>query len=240
MVVNIQMDLSKPIPTYMVNEDGYLKSTHQIKFNGINYYLHICVDRPVIVVENRKKIVATDPGVRKMITTWDTKNVSYMFGSGKSFQMRDLLKKRDKCQSRGDKRNYIKLEIRIHNLMNELHHKTGTFLCKRYRNIILPELGVTDLVKQVKSKAYRKSLLRMKLYEFNNLLKTKGELYNTNVVSKKDGAHERYSSRLCSGCRFINPKSSSELKICKNCNLHIDRDINAAINIYYFNRHLVD
>ena len=124
--------------------------------------------------------------------------------------------------------------------MNELHHKTGTFLCKRYCNIILPELDVRSLVKKIKSKVYRKSILRMKLCEFNNLLKTKGELYNTNIISNKDGVHERYSSRMCSRCKFINPKSSSEVKICNNCNFRVDRDINGAKNIYYMNKHLIE
>ena len=47
-----------------------------------------------------------------------------------------------------------------------------------------------------------------------------------------------YSSRLCSSCRYINPKTSSELKICKKCNQEIDRDVNGAKNIYFMNLHL--
>ena len=53
-------------------------------------------------------------------------------------------------------------------------------------------------------------------------------------------ANERYSSRLCSKCRFINKSDILETKICKNCGSTLDRDINAAKNIYHMNIHLLD
>lgn len=236
---NFKFHLSKAIPSYMINDNGTLKSSHQIKFNGINYYLHLTVDREYIPIINRKKTVSTDPGIRKMITTWDPSDTTYKFGSNKFKQVKDLLKKRDRYQSLGNKMGYIQIEQRIKNLMSELHHQTGTYLCKRYRNIILPELNVKELVKKVESREYRKALLRMKLCEFNNLLKAKGELYNTRIISNSDGVNEAYSSRMCSRCKHINPRCSNEVKRCQNCHLVIDRDINGAKNIYYFNKHLV-
>lgn len=91
-----------------------------------------------------------------MATTWDINRVSYQFGTRKCVQLKDLLRKRDKYQSRKDYFNYNKIEVRIKNLLSELHHQASTFLCKRYNNIILPELDVKQLVKKVKSKEYRK------------------------------------------------------------------------------------
>ena len=67
-------------------------------------------------------------------------------------------------------------------------------------------------------------------------MKTKAILYNTNIFE----ANERYSSRLCSKCRFINKSDILETKICKNCGSTLDRDINAAKNIYHMNIHLLD
>lgn len=232
--------LSKPLPRQVIDENGKLKSSHKIYWNGEHFYLLLSIDREVIQIPKRKKTVALDPGVRKMVTTWDLNNTSYFFGTGKSKQIKFLLKKRDFAQSIGNKRNYIKIENRIKNLMSELHHKTSTFLCKRYRNIISPKLNVKSLIEKVPSKEYRKSMLRMKLCEFNNLLKTKAEIYNSRVYSEEDGVHERYSSRMCSRCRHINPKSSDEWKICQNCGFQQDRDVNGAKNIYFMNVHLVE
>lgn len=237
---NFVFFLSKPLPQQAIEEDGTLKSSHKIYWNGENFYLLLALNREPIQVPKRKKTVALDPGVRKMATTWDNTNTSYFFGTGKSKQIQSLLRKRDFYQSIGDMTNYIRIENRVKNLMNELHHKTGTFLCKRYRNIISPKLDVNQLVKKVDSKSYRKSLLRMKLCEFNKLLKNKAELYNCKVYSEEDGVTEAYSSRLCSRCRFINPKSSDEWKICRNCGFQQDRDVNGAKNIYFMNIHLVE
>ena len=233
--------LSKPLPRKAINgKNGKLKSTHKIYWNGQDFYLLLSLDRETIDIPKRKKTVALDPGVRKMITSWDNTSTSYFFGTGKSKQIKFLLKKRDFAQSIGNKRNYIKIENRIKNLMNDLHHKTSTFLCKRYRNIVSPKLNVKSLIEKIPSKEYRKSLLRMKLCEFNTLLKTKAEIYNSRIYSEEDGVHERYSSRMCSRCRYVNPKSSVEWKICQHCDFNVDRDVNGAKNIYFMNIHLVE
>lgn len=207
----------------------------------MDFYLLLALDREVINVCGRKKAVSIDPGVRKFAVTWDPSERTYFFGvSTYKHKIKGLIKKRDFYQSIGNKRNFIKIENRVKNLMNELHHKTSTFLCQNYRNIISPKLDVKNLVEKVKSREYRKSLLRLKFSEFNNLLKNKAELYNTKVYSEKEGVTERYSSRMCSRCKFINPKSSSEWKICRNCSYQVDRDINGAKNIYFLNSHLIE
>ena len=164
---------------------------------------------------------------------------SYTFGNRKSKQIMDLLKKRDKYQSKKNMKQYHKIELRITNLITEMHHHCSTFLCKRYKNIIIPKLSVKSLVQQSYGKAYKKSLLRLSHGKFIDQLKAKAIIYNTNVFSEKDGVHERYSSRQCSSCLFINEKSSNELKQCKNCLLEIDRDVNGAKNIYFYNNHLI-
>ncbi len=69
-------------------------------------------------------------------------------------------------------------------------------------------------------------------------MKAKGELYNSNIHT--ENVHEMYSSRMCSNCRYINKKSSLEIKECRECKIVIDRDINASKNIYYINKHMVE
>lgn len=229
--------LSKLIPKECINDKHYLLREHKLYFNGDNYYLCLALERNVIDISKRKKLVSIDPGVRKLVTTWDPTNKSYKFGENKSSQIKMLLKKRDLYQSRNDFKNFNKIEILIKNLISELHHKTSTFLCKRYKNIILPELDVRQLIKKVKNREYRKAMLRMSICKFNELLKTKGILYNTNIIT--ENVSEAYSSRMCSKCLFINKKCSNELKKCTKCLLEIDRDINGAKNIYFMNKHLV-
>jgi len=231
--------LSKPLPRSVVNDNNSVKKEHKIYFNGEHYYLLLAIDVEYRDVNKRKRATGVDPGVRKFMTTWDINGVSYEFGKLKHVQIKDLLRKRDYYQSCRDKKNYTKIEIRIKNLVRELHHQTSTFLCKRYRNIILPELDVRSLVRKTKNKEYRKSLLRMGIRHFNELLKTKAEIYKCRVLSDVDGVTESYSSRLCSQCKHVNKKCSEEWKKCKNCGNQIDRDVNGAKNIYLMNIHLV-
>ena len=234
---NFWFQLSKPIPKECINEKHFLLKEHKMYFNGDNYYLCLVLERNTINFPNKKNLTAIDPGVRKLVTTWDSTNKSYKFGENKSSQIKLLLKKRDMYQSKNDFKNYNRIEIRIKNLVNELHHQASTFLCKRYKNIILPVLDVKQLVKKVENKEYRKAILRMSICKFNELLKTKGDIYNTNIIT--ENVSEAYSSRMCSSCLFINKKCSNELKKCNKCLKEIDRDVNGAKNIYFMNRHLV-
>lgn len=246
MISNNWLILNKEIPRHCITENNHLLKEHKIFYNGENYYFCLVLEREEIILNQRKKVVAIDQGVRKIATAWSPNN-QYMFGNNKYKQIKDLLKKRDMYQSINSKKNYIKIENRIKNLTNELHHKTTTFLCKRYRNIISPELKVKELIKEKNVKhmnekqknEFRKSMLRMNLSKFNELLKTKGNLYNTKIYSNEDGVTEAYSSRLCSSCKYINKKCSLETKKCDNCKKVIDRDINGAKNIYHMNIHLV-
>ena len=215
---SLQIYLSEKLSNDVIDSTNHLKSSHKIYFNGKDYYLLLSFEKPLKVIEKKQKIIAVDLGVRKMATTWDIKGNSYNFGN--KYQMNNI-------------------EIRLKNLQKELHHNTSTFLCKKYKNIIIPKLNVRELVNKSNSKEYNKAMLRLSLCEFIELLKVKGEIYNTRIITDTDGVHERYSSMMCSRCKFINPKCKNEIKVCNNCNLVIDRDINGAKNIYFMNKHLL-
>lgn len=230
--------LSEKLSEYVIDSTKHLKSSHKIYFNGKDFYLLLSFEKPLINIK-RQKVVAIDLGVRKMATSWSCNGDSYNFGNRKTIQIKDLLLKKSYYQKYGNIKEMNKIEVRLKNLQKQLHHSTSTFLCKRYRNIIIPKLNVKSLVEKSNSKEYNKAMLRLSLCEFIEHLKAKGEIYNTRIITDSDGVHERYSSRLCSRCKFINPKSGDEIKKCTNCNLEIDRDINGAKNIYFMNKHLV-
>lgn len=232
--------LSERIPQQCINNrTSCLLKEHKIYYNGENYYLLLAIEREPIDINCRKKTVAIDLGVRKLATTWDNQGVSYNFGNRKSIQIKHLLLKKNKYQSHNNTKEMNKIEIRIKNLINELHHKTSTFLCHRYSKIIIPELDVRGLIEKKFGKEYNKAILRMKIRSFISLLKTKGEIYKTSIYGTQEGVHEMYSSRLCSACKYINPKCSNEIKKCNKCGIIIDRDINASKNIYFMNKHLI-
>ena len=244
---NYQFHLSKPIPIDAIDQEtNQLTNECKIHFNGIDFYLIICFEKQERFIPNRKSMVSVDPGIRKFATTWDPTDKSYMFGTGKWKQIKDLLKKKSYYQSNGNQRQMNNIEIRIANLINEMHHKTSTFLCKKYSTIIYPHFDAIGIVNRIqqneKTKNYKyikelkKSLLRLSFSKFEEILKTKGLIYNTEILI--EGVTEAYSSRLCSSCKFVNLKDSKETKECKGCGKIIDRDINGAKNIYHINSYL--
>ena len=70
-------------------------------------------------------------------------------------------------------------------------------------------------------------------FRFKQYLKAKCEVTNTKLLI----VDESYTSKTCGQCKKINMKLGSSKKfICSNCGLNIDRDLNAARNIYIKNK----
>ena len=115
---------------------------------------------------------------------------------------------------------------REENIKKDFREKTTTWLVKNYHTINIEPF----------TNGFKKSnraVSRISQYLFYERLKQKAELYDTiiNWISWEP------TTQTCSSCghRFIKDEKLS-LKdrkyICPNCNLTLDRDINAAKNIY--------
>ena len=115
---------------------------------------------------------------------------------------------------------------REENVKKDFREKTTTWLVTNYHTINIEPF----------TNGFKKSnraVARISQYLFYERLKQKAELYNTiiNWISWEP------TTQTCSSCghRFINEEKLS-LKdrqyICPECSLTLDRDINAAINIY--------
>ena len=242
-----------------------------IYFNGLNYYMIFIIDKEIQNDQNRRKVIAIDPGSRKLMTCYNMSETPYSLGIRSYRKILYLQNWIDKYKSEKetlfkyktleewvydyinhkthkkyltsykrrkilDKR-ILKTRIKIQNKIKNIHHYISGFLCKRYKNILLPKLDIKRMLRKDSLPKYvRKTIIALKISELNELMKTKAILYNTNIFE----ANERYSSRLCSKCRFINKSDILETKICKNCGSTLDRDINAAKNIYHMNIHLLD
>ena len=96
--------LAEAIPQELLTNKSKLLSSHKIQCIGDKYYLLLSFEKPIKEIQNRKKLTALDPGIRKFQTTWDITRTSYTFGNRKSKQIMDLLKKRDKYQSKRSKK----------------------------------------------------------------------------------------------------------------------------------------
>lgn len=135
----------------------------------------------------------------------------------------------------------LRVEQKISNLVLELHRKTANFLCSQYKTIILPKFETQNMCqkrdldgnwKRKIGKKSSQSLSRLSHYQFQQLLKFKGEQTRTKIVI----GHERSSTKTCTNCLALNQEiGGSERFVCSECGMSFGRDIQAARNILLIN-----
>ena len=120
------------------------------------------------------------------------------------------------------KRKLSKIHLHVRNQREDFYHKLSLQIVKDYDFICLEDLSVKDFIGHLKKDSY--------FYEFRKMIEYKCELYG-----KKSLIIDRYfpSTKKCSDCGNIKPKIllSERIYKCDCCNLEINRDLNAAINI---------
>lgn len=217
--------------------------------NG-KYYLCIPINKNKKLTKTNNSC-ALDPGVRTFLTLYDPKGLTIELGTNfkkimskcinidkiKSKLKKNKYKKRNKRYN--IKKEYINIQQKIKNMIKDSHHKIAKFLVINYDEILLPTFKTQQMSKKINRKISNKCVRQMLTwshYKFKIILKTKAELYNKKIYD----CSEAYTSKTCTNCQKINDKlGSSKVFKCKNCNLILDRDINAARNIYKKNLSLL-
>lgn len=153
-------------------------------------------------------------------------------------------------------RKYYK---KIKNIVKELHNKTALYLVKNYDKILLPSFETSYMIKCFGKKYIKQKLEELKdtsseekrneikkifkkkrlskrvkfvlnnlsHYKFKQHLKHKCEEYGCELQI----VTEEYTSRCCTNCSIQSDNYRKRQKICHNCNLCIDRDVNGSRNI---------
>jgi putative transposase len=148
----------------------------------------------------------------------------------------------DQLQSRWTKVNHRKryrymraarrIRLKIRNLVDEVHKKCTTWLCRNYQYVVIPVFNVSSMVRKknrnINSKTVR-SLLTWSHYRFRQRLVSKAREH---PWCKIIVTQEYYTSRTCTNCGWIDHKlGSKKVFRCQKCPLVIDRDTNGARNI---------
>ena len=200
-----------------------------------------------IILENREKFAALDPGekifqaffgekscgiigenVRELIISLRTKidKIKSILAGGinrkkKKLKRRKLLRKR-----------MYKLEKRMSNIIDDIHKKSSLFLCKNYEKVLIPEFHTQDMVSMRKlGRKVNYSILRLKHYKFKQHLKMKGQQYGCKIYE----VTEEYTSQCCGKCGKVTKVYDERVKTCTVCKTKIDRDLNGSRNIFIKN-----
>jgi len=212
---------------------------------------YICFNIPDDKIEEKNKpqfnSVFLDPGTRKFQTFYSPDGLcGYLGNRYVSSHITPLKTRYEKLQKIiGDKKLCINKEhvkercnvliTKIQNIVSDLHNQTANFLTTTFKSIFIPIFETKKMVNKKNRKINKTTsneLLTLSHYKFREKLNNMCRLRKNNykVVT------EEYTSKLCSNCGHLhNNLGSSEVYSCKKCKLEIDRDINAARNIFLKN-----
>ena len=220
---NVKIKLHRPV-------DGKIK-TAIIKRQAGKYYVCFSVEFTPIFLEPTGANVGLDLGISKLVTTSDGQFFEppkYLRQAER--QLRRLQRKiarRKKGSNRRRKaiRELQVLHQHIANQRRDNAHKIARELVNKYDLIAIEDLNVQGMIK---NHHLAKSITDAAWSTFTNILSCKAEEAGRTVTK----AAPHYTSQMCSGCGEIVKKSLSvRVHKCPFCNLVLDRDINAAINI---------
>lgn len=183
--------------------------------------------------EPRFESVGVDLGVKELATLSDGE----VFPAHKSYskkerKLRQLNKKlaRQIKGSNGFKDTKTKIQ-KLHYYVSESRkqalHELTSWLSKNYKRVAIEDLVPSNMVK---NRRLAKSIIDSGFGMFKEQMKYKCNLYGTELVIV-----DRFfpSSKTCSSCGNVKEelKLSERTYTCKECNLVIDRDLNASLNI---------
>lgn len=217
-------------------------ATCSIHFDGNHYYVLVPVEKSITRTFGRKPFVAGDPGVRCFNTFYDPcEELCVEVGGGAAEKVHGLLlrldnmiSKRSKANAR-DKRTLSKkinkLKKTISNRQSELHWKTASWLCKDYKQVVVPQFESKNMSSVTNRTIQTKTVRQMSVLahsKFLQRLKAKAEETGTELVV----VDEKYTTMTCGHCSERNGGVGSQKDWrCPNCNWHHHRDFNAARNI---------
>lgn len=133
------------------------------------------------------------------------------------------------CKNYQKQKRKIQLLYRkITNIRNNYIHQTTTTIVKKFpQRIVMENLNVKGMMK---NKHLAEKIAEQKFYEFKRQIKYKAEIRGIQVIEVPTFYP---SSKTCSCCGHIKKdlKLSDRIYICPVCNLKIDRDFNASLNL---------
>lgn len=204
--------------------------------------IHLVVSEDVqpIPTDNQGRVVALDPGVRKMFTFFSEDSFGFL-GTGANLIIQKLCFRLDKLigkmskvkckQKRRMKKAADRIRAKIQNLVTELHHKIAHFLVTNFDVILLPTFETSQMVsksrRKIRSKSVRQ-MLTLSHYRFKEFLRWKSWQYNKKLIE----VCEAYTSKTVSWTGEIVKVGGSETIKSPSTGISMDRDLNGARGVF--------
>ena len=171
-----------------------------IKEKTGNYYLCIPFKKKQIDTESNYNTVALDPGVRTFQTIYSSEGIVGKLGDNMVENIMDIGEKIDKLTSirakekinkrkrKNLQKRMFKLRTKIKNIVKDLHFKTASFLCKNFKNIIIPKFDTQNMVSRLPYRARKissktaRNMLGLSHYLFRQRLEYVASCYTDRKI----------------------------------------------------------
>ena len=199
------------------------------------YYISLCcIDVEHKPEKETKQSVGIDLGLKEFGYTSDKEIIpNPKFYRTYEERLKKAQRKLSKRKRGSKNREKQRLKVnkwhkKIFNSRYDFLQKLSTIFIKTYDIICLEDLSSSNMMKNHK---LSKSIADASFFEFNRELEYKSR-WNFKIISRIDRFYP--SSQLCSNCGNKSDQTK-DLNVrvykCEKCNLEIDRDYNASLNI---------
>jgi putative transposase len=250
--MNIRINFDKKTERWLnKNKFKSLNKTITVLKENKYYYLCCCFEVNKEELKQPLNTVSIDPGIRTFATIYSPDGISGKLGDNLIEPLCRMGKRIDKLKSAMSKKENGKnkynaksrynmkrreslLRTKISQKIRDFHNKVINFLCINFKNIIIPEFDVRNMIKKkpkiirkIKSKTVRK-MLTLSHGKFMKNLEEYAERTGTQIIKPT----EEYTSKTCGKCGQIDENLGSKKEYnCNKCKYKEDRDINGARNI---------
>jgi putative transposase len=213
--------------------DGKIK-TMILKKDGLgDYYTHVSLDSDLILNPSATgKTGGCDFGLKTFVKTSDDTNIISplpLFNNLDKLRKasRKLSSKKKGSNNREKaKLNLIRVHKKINNQRTDFHFKAANQLFKQFDEIKFEDLNLKGM-----QKLWGRKINDLGFSNFINIIEVQSKKYLHKTIKFIDRFYP--SSKMCSKCKNIKDDLSLKDRIyhCLKCDLKIDRDLNAALNI---------
>ncbi len=203
------------------------------------WFANIQIENTPLVLPKTNKNVGIDVGVSSFIVDSDGRRVENPKNIDKQLTKIKVKQQTLSRKKKGSK-NWLKAKVQLAKLLAQVTnqrkdflHKVSRFYVETYDFICVEDLNITALSQKgnknsKRSRTLHRNILDASWGQFFNYLSYKAANANKKVVK----VHPKDTTQECSRCgRIVKKDLSTRIHLCLYCNLELDRDYNASINI---------
>ena len=242
-IKDVKFKCSKKYAEYLQKHKDCIRQATLKKLPTGEYYLSILVDGSLMKkVKETNRSVGIDLGVKDFVVTSEGEVFDNLhFKKNEMNKIKRLQRQLSRKEKGSNNRTKARIRLakvykRINDRKKNYLHAVSNSLIDENQVICMEDLNVKGMSRNHK---LAESILEMNFGEFRRMLEYKAKWYNRKIVFV-----DRFypSSKTCHRCGYVNKGLTLKDRdwICPKCGEHLDRDMNAAVNILIEGQRLLD